>query len=374
MVDFSNKKKKLLGLKKTIMHMPNNIQKVNVIDGYAQLLGYYREVCGLTNKEAKSYDIDKEFVSKYNKKLCAATQRKINEVSELAPYLYLKYNTLIREYQRNNFCSYEFDVYDKVNQNKMYDLVGEFFQVLGIDVCKLYNKIILNNNIFLINSDDYVGISMNALSIDNPCIILRNVENYLNYYYTLVHEMGHCYQFYLQRNHLHLESFNPFMEVTSLLFEKMFSMFLASKKIYDKSLFDVELENNIYFLNDLVSSKIICELMMKKDVRNIDIYDLSYESSVPLKELQRKMAMECGYIMANKLDFCLSEFHYSIGEIIASYFINQMQNDFTKTWKEYKNFICTVDNYPLKEILDKYMDIELIKENINTFVKSYRTR
>ena len=374
MEDFGNKKKKLLSLKKIIMQMPNNINKVYIIDGYAQLLGFYKEVCGLTIDETKKYDIDEEFVSKYDKRIIKSTQNKIDELSVVAPILYQKYDDIINEYKKNGFCSYEFSLFKRVNPDKLYEIVADFFKFLGTDVAKLYNKIIKNNNIFLLDDCDYSGVSMNALRVDNPCIIIRNVEEYLSYYFTLVHEMGHCYQFYLQRNHSHLEVFNPFTETTSLLFEKMFMFYLIEKHMFKNELVDYELENHIYFLNDLASSKVIFELLMNKDIRNVNIYDLTYESSLSIDELQRKMIMDCGYIMPNKLNLELSEIHYSIGEIIATYFINKMQNDFHSAWKDYKDFITTVDNYPLEDIINKYIDTNLVKNDIKKFIKDYRSR
>ena len=374
MEDFSLKRKKLISLRDVIMRMPSNAKKVNMIDGYAGLLGYYKEICGLTISETKEYDIDKEFINKYDRRITKSTNNKIKEITLLAPFLYNKYNSLINEYKNNDFCSYEFSLFHKVNQDKLYDLIAEFFTFLGSDVAKLYNKIIKNNNIFLLDACDYSGVSMNALSIDNPCIIIQNVKEYLSYYFTLVHEMGHCYQFYLQRNHTHLEAFNPFMETTSILFEKMFMHYLISKHEFQNELFDYEIENHVYFLNDIASSKVICELLMNNDLRNIDIYDLSYESSIPLVELQRKMIEDFGYIMSNKMNFELSEIHYSIGEIIASYFIRRMKDNFEDTWKDYKDFICTVDDYKLKDIFDKYLEIEPFKDDIKKFIKKYRSR
>lgn len=371
-MDFNDKKKRLLSLRETIMRMPSNMNKVNMIDGYAGLLGFYKEVCGLTLDEAKEYDIDEEFLSKYDRKITKITQNKIDEVSEIAPILYKKYDDIINEYKKNGFCSYEFSLFKRVNPDKLYEIVADFFKFLGTDVVKLYNQIIKNNNIFLLDDCDYSGVSMNALAVDNPCIIIRNVEDYLSYYFTLVHEMGHCYQFYLQRNHSHLEVFNPFTESTSLLFEKMFMFYLKNNHMFLDDLFDYELENHIYFLNDLASSKVIFELLMNKDVRNVNTYDLTYESSVPLYELQRKMIMDCGYIMSNKLNFELSEIHYSTGEIIATYFMNKMKNDFNSAWNEYKNFITTCDNYPLEDIVNKYIDTDLVKNEIKIFTKRYR--
>ena len=374
MSNYDKKRKQLLSLRELIMNMPNNINKVNMVDGYASLLGYYKEICGLNYEELKKLDIDSDFVNKYEKKLAQSTQKKINEITNLAPYIYDKYNVLINEYKKNGFCSYEFDLYHRVNKDKLYEITTDFFLSLGSDVAKLYNRIILNDNIFLLDDCDYSGVSINSQYVDNPCIIIRNVEEYLSFYFTLVHEIGHCYQFYLQRNHVHLESFNPFMETTSLLFEKMFFNYLKENHIFKKELFDYEIENNIYFLNDLASTKVICELLMNKDIKNIDLYDLTYDSSIPINELYKKMINDCGYIMANKLNFELSEFHYSIGEIVSNYFINKMNNNFKETWKEYKNFICTVDNYPLEEIFDKYLDIDLMRNDIKKFIKKYYSR
>ena len=93
-MDFSDKKRKLLSLKELIMRMPSNSNKVNMIDGFAQLLGYYKEVCGLSNKEIKEFNIDDEFVDKYDKRITKATQNKINEITKLAPYLYKIYDWL----------------------------------------------------------------------------------------------------------------------------------------------------------------------------------------------------------------------------------------------------------------------------------------
>jgi hypothetical protein len=43
-------------------------------------------------------------------------------------------------------------------------------------------------------------------------------------------------------------------------------------------------------------------------------------------------------------------------------------------WKNFKNFICTVNYLSMKDVLDKCFDINLIKDNIKEFTKSYRER
>ena len=374
MDDFKNKKKKLLGLKKQIMNMPNNISKINKTEGYDQLLGYLREIEAIKNNQIDKYSIDEEFSIKYDRHVIKKTQNKITEVMRLAPYLFIKYSWLINEYKKNDFCSFEFSVNGKVNKDEMYDYLAEFLNLLGNDICKLYNNMVSGNNIYLYPEFNSLGVSLNSITVDNPCIIIDDIENYFDFYATIIHELGHCYQFYLQRNHTHLESFNPYTETTSLFLEKLFIEFLKTKNRYKNIVKDYELEDHIYFLNDISISKALCKRFIEKDIGDINAYDLSYKTNTSYEDLLIEVTKDCGYIMENKLNLSLTEFHYSLGNIIATYYLKKMKNDFYGTWKEYKDFICTVDNYPLKEILDEYFDMDIMNDYIKKFVKSYRGR
>lgn len=372
MDEYKDKKKKLLGLKKQIMSMPNNIDKSNKIEGYIQLLGYLSEIGAIDEYSFKDYEIDYNTSVKYDRQVVRTTQKKINEISQLSPYLYIKYNWLINEYKKNGFCSFDFSVNGKVDKNEMYNYLEEFLNLLGPDICKLYNRMISRNNIYLLPQFYYLGVSYNSVTIGNPCFIIDDIENYLDFYTTIVHELGHCYQFYLQRNHTHLETFNPYTEVTSLFLEKLFIEFLKTKYKFRKDIKDYELEDHIYFLNDISISKALCKLFMDKDIGDINAYDLSYKTNSSYKEIKGRVLNDCGYVMENKKKLQLTEYHYSLGNIIATYFIDKIKKDFFGTWKEFKDFICTVDNYPLKEVLDKYFDLDLMNDYIKKFIKSYR--
>ena len=374
MDDYKDKKKKLLGLKKQIMSMPNNIDKSNKIEGYIQLLGYLSEIGAIDEYSFKDYEIDYNTSVKYDRQVVKTTQKKINEIRQLSPYLYIKYNWLINEYKKNDFCSFDFSVNGKVDKNEMYNYLEEFLNLLGPDICKLYNRMISGNNIYLLPQFNCLGVSLNSITIGNPCIIIDDIENYLDFYTTIVHELGHCYQFYLQRNHTHLETFNPYTEVTSLFLEKLFIEFLKTKYKFRKDIKDYELEDHIYFLNDISISKALCKLFMDKDIGDINAYDLSYKTNSSYEELMVRVLNDCGYVMENKINLHLTEYHYSLGNIIATYFIDKIKKDFFGTWKEFKDFICTVDNYPLKEVLDEYFDLDLMNDYIKKFIKSYRGR
>ena len=369
-----DKKRKLLEIKNKLLRMPNNINRAKIVDGYANLFTYYKEVNKQDVDDYSIFDLDDDVIDKYNRYVEKKTNEKISELTKMAPYLYQRYNKLIKLYHENGFCSYETCNLDKVNQKDIFNEVGEFLQLLGRDVCLLYNKMVEGDNIFIDPNSDILGISMNSIKIDNPCMIVATSAKYFDFYVTLLHELGHCYQFYLQRNHAHFETFNIFTETTSTLFENLFCEFLKSKNKYKQAIKTYELENHIYFLNTISSSKLLSKLLINKDLFNVDSHNLSYETNTPYSKIISDMTNDCGYIMGNKYDFSLTEFHYSIGSIIAKYFIDKMKNDFKNSWKEYKDFICTVDNYPLEEILDKYFDMNLMEDNIKTFTKSYHNR
>ena len=371
-----NKRKKILKYRDIIMRMPNNKSKVLTIHSYIGLLYYYKELRELDEKYLLNYDIDDEFLDKYNNYLTKEVLKKIKEVAKLSPYLYKKFDALINEYKKNYFFSYEYDSDNCINKEQMYLLVRDFISFLGDDVSKLYSQIITNNNAIKVFDEELGsdGASINLYPIDYPCIIVQNFDKYLSYYFTIVHELGHCYQFYLLRNHQHIETFDPLCEVTSILFEKLFSIYISTENNLKKELFNNEISNHVFFLNDLSAAKVLCELFMNGDIKNIKPGDLSYKCSIPKEELERRMKMDCGCILSNKQDFDLTAFHYSIGDIIANNFSNIIKNDFDSGWKKYKDFICNAYNYPLKDVLDEYMDIDLYKKDINTFVKSYHSR
>ena len=369
-----DKRSILLNVKNKIQRMPNNIKRVKTIEGYANLFGYYKEICGLSDYECVDLDLEDDSVDKYDRYVIKKTKKKLVEITRLASYLYQRYDKLINLYKENEFCSFEFSISDKANIDEMYDNIAEFINLLGKDVGMLYNNMIKGDNIFLLEDPDYLGASMNSISIDSPCMIIQNMEKFIDFYITLAHELGHCYQFYLQRNHTHFETFNPLNETASTFFEKLFVEFLRSKGKYQKAVFDYELEDNIYLLNTLSSSKVLCNLLINKDLINVNAYNLTYQTNTPIEIMLRDMTNDCGYIMENKFDFQLTEFHYSIGNVIASYFINKSKKDFYGTLKEFKDFICTMDDYPLEDILDKYFDMNLMEEKIKTFTKSYHNR
>ena len=372
MDEFKEKKELLIGLKKKIALMSDNKKKSELIEGYCSLYNYIKDASDLSVKEMKKFDLELEDLTKFYKRIHRDTSKKLDELSDCATYIKDKFQKIIDEYKKNDICSYERGNYYKVNIRIMSEYMNQFFETLGTDVYNLYQKMSNAGNISMIYRYETLGVSLNAITIDNPCILLDDIEKYVDFYFTFVHEMGHCYQFYLQQNHFSFETFNVFDEVTSLLFEKLFSGFLANKKLYKKELREIEIEDHLYFLNDISAAKVLCGLIEKDEILSIDTNNLRYVTPYSHLELLGRMVKDCGYIYPNKLDLSFNEFHYSIGNVIANYFYKRISENFIDGWKEFKNFICTANYLPLKEALDKYFDIDLMRDNIKKFVKSYR--
>lgn len=368
----NDKKNKLLKIKSHILRMSDNKKKSEIIDAYSRLLQYYSEV-KQDNSIYDTFDIDDEFAGKYDRHLNSAMKKIIREVNQNAPVLYNIYQKIIDIYKTNDFCSHEYNVFVKTNINKMAEMVYGFCASLDDDVLKIYNNMLNRNNIFLSNNSFYAGFALDTIPLDYPCIVLENIPKYLLFYSALVHEIGHCYQFYLQRNQKNLASFNPYCEITSLLFEKLFATFLKDNYAITDTFYH-ELEDHVYFLNDVSIAKALSKLFINRQIGNINSYDLSYDTSVDLDKLLNEISLDCGYIMPNKVDLCLDEFHYSISNIIAMYFYEKLKNNFDMEWKNYKDFICTINYLPMNEVINEYFDINLVEDNINKFIKSYRKR
>ena len=373
MEEFDDKKRILLKNKSYILRMPNNKKKVDLLNGYFSLLGF----CQLLNMKTivdESTYIDDEFTKKYTKYLINDTQKMISEIELNAKKLYDIYQQITDTYKENDFCEYEKLMHIKVNKNKMIQALWDFFSFLGEDVLKIFQNMQLEDNIFLNSYPmERLGYAANGTPLDNACIVVQNIPNYLAFYTTLAHEIGHCYQFYLQKTSRNYSNFDPYCEITSMLFGRLFILYLKDNYVIKDDLM-LDLENNISFLNTVSVSKAVCKLLVDKKIGVINPYDLSYTCSVSKDIIESEIINDCGYINPIITDPEFTEINYSFGDIIASYFIERLNNDFKTGWNEFKNFICTVNYLPMSEVIDEYFDLNLVKGDIKKLIKSYRER
>ena len=195
----------------------------------------------------------------------------------------------------------------------------------------------------------------------------------IDFYTILAHEVGHCYEFYLQRNQTNYSSFKPYSEITSMLFESMFLEYLKENHLLENPRMEY-LEEHINGLNNLSISKFICQLFRDKKIKLIDPLSLKYNYDGTKEDIQKSVIDDCGYIKPFYYKAQLTEINYSFGRIISNYFLKRLKKDFDAEWKNYKNFVCTVNYLPMSEVIDTYFVLDLYKEDIKTLTKSYHER
>lgn len=372
MDEFNEKKRILLKHKNHILRMPNNKKKVVMLNAYFSLFSFHQFIMGV--EDIGEINIDEEFTRKFNRYILNDSQKKIDETSKNAPILYNKLEEIIKEYKENEFFKYAYVGYAKVNKERMEQAIWDFFTFLGDDVLKIYCKMITGDNIFLNNVVmNRLGYAMDATPLDNPCIAIQNVPNYLDFYITLAHEIGHCYQFYLQKTQRNCAAFDPYCEITSMLFEKLFIEYLKKHNLI-KDVKKLNLENHLCLLSNISIAKVMCKLLMNDEIGLVNPYDLSYTCSVPKEDLVKEIIADSGYVKPFNLKPELTEIHYAFGYIIANHFVEKLKNDFANEWTNFKNFICTMEYLPMQEVIDTYFDVDLVKEDIKKLTKSYRER
>lgn len=373
MDEIEEKVRILLKNKSHILRMPNNKKKVEMVRAYFSLLGYYSMVTG-EDEFDEVINLDDDFIEKYYEYVAKDTKKNIDAVAANAPKLYEKFSEILDTYKDNDFCKYAYIGGSKINKSKMENALWNFFSSLGDDVLAIYCNMALSGNIYSTNYlMDRLGYSMDAAPIDKGCIAVQNIPYYIDFYTTLAHEVGHCYQFYLQKNQRNCAMFDPYCEITSLLFEKLFIEYLKNNYVVkDTSL--LELENHLGFVNNLSVSKTICKLFKDDKIGVINPYSLSYTCMFKKEEVEKMIHDDCGYVEPFHTDPELIEIHYSFGDIIARHFIEKLKNDFDTEWNNYKDFICTINYLPMKEVIDKYFDLDLVKDDVKKLTKSYRER
>ena len=355
-----------------LLRMHENKNKAILTAAYYSLLSFLSN--GFGDEFYFKYNLDPDTVEKFDYYLFADTCKNLDIIDNNALKLKEVYEKIIKIYKDNEFCECDHLWLHKVNQDKMMDALYDFFAYLGDDVLKIYQSMLDGDNLFLNSGPmDRIGMSIDPTPIDNYCAMFQNAPNYFDFYETVAHEIGHCYQFYLQSGQKIISSLCPCTEVTSMLFEKLFIDFLKNNYII-KSELPHQLEDHIVFLNYVCISKAICRLFLEDKKLLVEPYQLCFQTKMDISELEKEIISDCGYIDPPNKDFELYDLHYSIGGIISTYFFHKIKEDFASGWKEFKDFICTVNYLPFDEVIDKYLRVDLVEKDVKTLTKSYRER
>ncbi len=421
-----NKRRLLSQTRDHLLRMPNNKERVEKLDAYFNLLEFYEnimspdeEICELPYSLAVSMfgDIylDFDMSGKYLKAVLNASVKDCNDLSNNALSLYRELSKIIKTFKDNDFNSgKQYVLTHKCNHKKMMKLIYEFFKQLDPDLFNIYLKMGKYGNVF--NGpvrDGYIGVAYNSTPIDEANIIDGAIQADFEFYLTLVHEVGHAYQYFLQRNSRVMSSMSPYDELTSHLLEKLFLDYLRDN--YRDDSFEVyRKEDLLYYLNDLSASKVIFKMMVNKNFKAIDYYTLDYDCYVSPEKRNEDMRKDCGNIFKekeinkdvnfkllfnrefktrkafekwqkdmiekreiyrygemNQSSVELNSIKYALGRSFAICFQEKMRENYREGWKEYKEFITLLSSLPFNDVIEKYFDTELINNHVKTLIKSY---
>ena len=427
MEELIEKKRRLLTQTRDhLLRMSNNKERVEKLDAYFNLLDFYEDImspdddiCELPYSVAISMfgDIylDFDMTQKYLKSVLNASVKDINDLSNNSLSLYRELSKIINTFKENNFNSgKKYILTRRCNHKKMMKLIYDFFKQLDPVLLDIYLKMGKYGNVF--NGpvpDGYIGVAYNSTPIDEANIIDGAPEGDFEFYLTLVHEVGHTYQYYLQRNSRVISSMSPYDELTSHLLEKLFLDYLRDN--YRQDNYEVyRKEDLLFYLNDLSASKVIFKMMVNKNIKAIDYYSLDYECYVSPEKRNEDMRKDCGYIFKekeimkdvnfktlynkefktkkqfekwqrdlierredyrygemNQSSVELSSIKYALGRSFAICFQEKMRENYHEEWEKYKEFITLAPSLSFDDVIEKYFDTELINNHVKSLIKSY---
>ena len=249
-----------------------------------------------------------------------------------------------------------------INIDEYIPYVIEFFNYIDNDIYKIYNKIKESNLLLFVNSINYRDVYGETHNIGKgkSSIIIKNDNNFRTLL-TLVHEMGHAYAFYLNRNLPNRKPFFIDTECLPVTFEYLFMQFLRNNNLIDNKILTISEKNRLianlsrmdiaYVYNDLLFELGInpCSMQGSKLIVLPKIYDM-FSIIKPNKYLNEEKKAN----LKNYSNF------YGYGFLFAMV----MQERFIKNEKETKKFIKGFPNYAYNhlgyELIESISDDEYI--------------
>lgn len=128
-------------------------------------------------------------------------------------------------------------------------ILRDFFSKIGNKYYDFYLKLINDDKIYMNYPDkDYAGLTYSIDSIQKSYAVCSSSVMSLGSMSTIVHEIGHCYENYLQYNNFsNSSSFDGILyEVSSCFFELLFIKYLCNERIF---LNDALVLNDDYYKN-----------------------------------------------------------------------------------------------------------------------------
>ena len=364
--------KELKGLRKRIELMPKSKKRDILFDDYYRYVSFLRDLKIIGN-DGEFYEFNGDEDSA-NLKI---VQKRLNEMIEMVdntPLLGDIIEKIIEVYHENNYYADSTYKDMKIDTRDINRILIDYFRFLDDDILKIYNRLVNEECIYLAPLSNAGGETCFRTFDKLSNIIVNGKGNDLYDYLALAHEVGHAYQKYLERNNTNLHGFQYGIEITSMLFEKLFIKYLEDNYLFKDQVTAInewELANN---LNTLVHCKLISDVL-KEDGSYVDFNDYSVHCNLSEEEIISKLEEDCGYVFDDRKELDLINYTYAIGDIMSSYFYYKILDNRKDGIKEFKNFISAIYNMPIGEFIDTYMnDTKYVKKYINEKIGEYHKK
>ncbi len=224
----------------------------------------------------------------------------------------------------------------------------------------------VKDNIWIVDdyNENYGGLCVSSSYSINPMILLYESENPLSIYVGLVHEFGHAYEGILcqTENRISTLSLNLCLEITSILFEKIFLSL-----INDNSSFGKIKENVLIERMKLKRYVCLCQdiITLFSDSNNTEV--MGYNGEFYIRDFNEYLT-DYNKELLKKIKYYRSplfyKYSYLIGEVVANNFMSQYKGDLRGLLKEFNNFVIGLPYIDIKEVIRDYGKIDATKMKV----------
>ena len=348
--------KELLGLKKQIELMPKSVKRDYLLIDYIHLFKCLDNLGYRLNDDLLDFD----HVDKVRE---ITTDEPFIQILEFIidnDFLHRKIKEVLKEYHDYNFyANNSFNT--KINTKNINIFLTDFFKSLGDDVFKLYCRLVNEDKIRYAYSNDASGLTFHRMFDNVSNVIMCNQGDELMDYYSFVHEVGHVYQFYLQRNISYLSDAHYGTEITSRLFEKLWQKYLLDNHLYSRDINEAIKSYHNQNINLYAHCSLISEIVKSG---NYTLDESKIVHNLSKEDLERRLENKCGYVFNYIKDLDYINFLYVIGDIISSNLYLEIIMDKKEGLKKLRNYLVNLNNYNLLESFDLYGDIDNAKAYI----------
>ncbi len=353
----------LNGLVKKINLMPNNKEKAIEICILISYLDFYLESKQISEEDRTDILYQVNELDSFFKYYIHDEQGSVIDVLNSCKKLTEMYQSILN--YANNYNLFTILPTSNISVKTILDCTEEFMYFMDKDVLKLYYNLIKNELVCETKIDNTGGY---CFKLDgNTSAILLDVNNVpLHKMFAIVHEIGHAYFHYLNKEIPTLAKTNLAKEAMPRIFEQLFLDYLRENRLIDSNNLDIyerffimhqlKLTNSVYIINSLLLNGDINARLRVEDVKT----QLSHEDYYDLSIIKPKNDDEQIYLSYDHN-------YYAYAYLLSSLIKERFKKNELETRKLIKEFPIYSRELSAEELIDLFDKTEYINAvNRNT--------